>query len=127
MHLPTYDWNSAEYESSGNALEASQHNLLSHWQDYLDRSMAFQRQCLQHCQGGSLAVLGAGRLLDLDLAACLDYCSEITFYDADPGVWPAWRAAQEQYGSERIKGQVIDLTGTVGAWNQALYSFLCSS
>jgi len=68
--------------------------------------------------GGSLAVLGAGRLLDIPLEAAGGF-DRVALFDADPGAVSAWRAAS-RHGGRSFEERLGDLTGSLEAWTAAL-------
>ncbi|MCC6953356.1 MAG: hypothetical protein IT290_04495, partial [Deltaproteobacteria bacterium] len=73
----------------------------------------------------SIAVLGAGRLYDLDTDALAHRFDEITLVDADPNCLPAWSAyGQRLPGTGHLTTVVTDITGVLGPWSAELRTAL---
>jgi hypothetical protein len=65
-----------------------------------------------------VAVLGAGRLLDLDLGYLLQRCEVVELFDADPGVIRHWREAAGSLYGKRVIGHLVDLTDCLKSWTK---------
>lgn len=67
--------------------------------------------------GSSVAVLGAGQLIDLDIAALKKHAGKVTLYDADPSLRRVWGRALRGHSHE---SKVLDLTGRLQDWSLVL-------
>lgn len=102
----------------GKGIEARYSRCASHWAPHLSCTREFIDQNVQ--PGGRLAVLGAGRLLDIDLHKLIPLFSEIHLFDADPSVMSTWRRMSGAAFRERVFPRVVDVTGSLGAWSEGL-------
>ncbi len=71
--------------------------------------------------GSSVAVLGAGRLFDIDVELLCQRAGRICLYDADPSLVPYWRRA---FAGREFEPHITDLTGTLTAWTETLVTAL---
>lgn len=86
----------AEYVSMGFGIEARRKRFASAWEYHLQACKSFQQKHLGQNNGDkSIAVLGAGRLYDLNIDVTSRF-SEIHLFDKDPTVLPYWEAFREQ-------------------------------
>jgi hypothetical protein len=67
-----------------------------------------------------VAVLGAGRLLDLDLELLCERCSEIHLFDADPTCVTEWKRQAGRRYNKSVIPHTVDLTEVLESWSQAL-------
>lgn len=107
----------APYVREGLGIETRARKLAVHWQPHLDASRAAQQRWISegHPNGGRLAVLGAGRLLDF-APALPPHFDHLRLIDADPLCEPFWRAAYPN-SHEPV---ITDVTGCLAAWTAAL-------
>jgi len=88
------------------------------WEPHLRCTRAFLASEMQ--SAGSVAVLGAGRLFDIDLEGLRERFQTVTLFDADPSCRAEWkRVAGRDFGT-RIFGEVRDLTEALEAWTEPL-------
>jgi hypothetical protein len=99
----------------GFGISARHRRAESYWRPHLALTKAFVNESLDGLPAGSsVAILGAGRLLDLDVARLRGYRGKITLYDADPSVLPAWRRQLRDTGVELVIG---DVTAVMDRWS----------
>jgi hypothetical protein len=65
-------------------------------------------------------VLGAGRLLDLDLRELLTICDTVHLFDADPGSVATWRKQAGTLFNKRVIPHVGDITQSLDEWTRGL-------
>lgn len=102
----------------GKGIQARYSRCAPHWEPHLSCTRAFIENHIQ--PGGRLAILGAGRLLDIDLPKLLPLFSEIHLFDADPSVIPTWRRVSGSAFRERVFPRVTDVTGSLSMWSTGL-------
>jgi hypothetical protein len=109
-----------DFSSMGRGIEDRYARCRVWWEPHLRCTREFIGENLQTCS--RLAVLGAGRLLDVDLALLLTYAAEVHLFDADPACMTAWRAAAGSHFRRRVVPHIEDVTGVLEAWTQPLKS-----
>lgn len=102
----------------GKAIEDRYARCKGWWEPHLRCTREFIAQNVGTCS--RLAVLGAGRLLDLDLSVLLERAGEVHLFDADPQCLSAWRAAAGSQFRRRVIAHIEDVTGVMEAWTQPL-------
>ena len=113
MALPRDD-----FKSMGRAIEERHRRCAPWWRLHLRHTANFIDQNAPHAT--SIAVLGAGRLLDIDIADLLSRCDTVHLFDADAGAVTHWKSrCKEQFG-RRVIGHVQDLTGCMKEWTRGL-------
>ena len=127
MHYLTYllhRWRFPEqvdYLKMGVGIEARHQRCAPYWRMHLAYSRAFALSALKSRRGGSLLVLGAGRLLDLDLQKMLQIFDSISLLDYDPSVLKFWKQKARSLGAEkRVHFIVKDVTGCLEPWTRTL-------
>ena len=104
----------------GKGIESRYARCASWWRPHLACTQDF---ITQHAQpGGRIAILGAGRLLDVDLKALIPLYSEIQLFDADPTVLRSWRKTSGIAFRKSVIPRVQDVTGTLVQWTKGLTS-----
>ncbi len=101
----------------GLGIEARYLRCKEYWKRHLDLSKEFQIRCLEGISGDSIAVFGAGRLLDLPAEKLAGMFREIHFFDADPtlaGTWEDFRRRLRQ--NQALHSHLIDVTGVLEHW-----------
>lgn len=68
----------------------------------------------------SIAVLGAGRLLDIELQILLESFAHVTLIDADPSCRSDWKRIAGRDFGERVTGEIADLTEVLQGWSGPL-------
>lgn len=115
-----------DFLSLGVGIEARKTRCDKFWREHLERSMAFQSRCLQ---GAALkeraAVLGSGRLYDIDSVLLCEKFRQLSLYDADPGArLAANRLAKTVRGKNSVEFVLGDVSGTIQTWTNRLKEFL---
>lgn len=102
----------------GHCIESRHERCADYWEPHL----RLTRQFIQRNSHPShrVAVLGAGRLLDIDLNSLLSKASEVHLFDADPNCVRAWRAAVPHQDRHRIVPRIEDVTGCITEWSSNL-------
>ena len=106
--------------------------LRAYWQEHLDQCLALERVWLQDRnfskqEPSKLAVLGAGYLLDLDLALMAEHFSNIVLIDANPLSQRSWEKAQKKFdGICNIEFCILEITGLLQRWQCSLRQALKS-
>lgn len=110
-----WGWN--DFVRMGRGIEGRYERCRRWWEPHLACTRDFIKEHLP--PGQTVAVLGAGRLLDVDLGVILERCAEVHLYDADPSCVAAWkRHAGAAYGS-RVLGFQGDITDTLEEWGRS--------
>lgn len=124
--LLTYLWHSVrtphrrDFVSMGLGIAARAKRCAAAWGPHLHLCKAFQDEAMRRfSHGGSIAVLGAGRLLDVDLQRLASHFQQIDLYDADPSVLSCWKRAAEQVPCE-VNLHCRDLTATIDRWDEEI-------
>lgn len=99
----------------GLSIDERTRRLRAHWSPHHERSRAAQRRW--EAVGEDLAVLGAGRLHDFDVATLTPRFRRLLLFDADPSCEPAWR---KQLTGVDIEPRIGDLTGCLTRWQRVL-------
>ena len=102
----------------GKVIEARYARCAPFWEPHLSCTRSFIDEHIQ--PGGRLAILGAGRLLDVDLKKLIPLFSEIHLFDADPTVVRTWRKASGVAFRERVIPRILDVTGSLSTWSSGL-------
>lgn len=117
----------SDFLNMGLGIEARAKRLNRYWSKHLELTKKFQREHMGfQRRDHSVAVLGAGRLLDVDLEFLGQHCSNIDLYDADPSVLPFWKRLARKYPKVAFGFYSIDLTGTLAEWTGALRGALAT-
>jgi hypothetical protein len=104
----------------GKGIEARYARCAPYWEPHLSCTRAFISEHVQ--PGGRLAILGAGRLLDVDLKGLIPLFSEIHLFDADPTVVRTWRKVSGAAFRDRVIPRIVDVTGSLATWSSGLRS-----
>ncbi|MDC0357731.1 hypothetical protein OAO01_02870 [Oligoflexia bacterium] len=96
------------------------------WRRHLENSEAFQRKNIKKNRGDDcVAILGAGRGLDIDLNWLLENNYLVDFFDADPGCRAIWnRKLAALKAASQLAFHVQDLSGSLAAWTDSFGSYL---
>lgn len=104
----------------GKGIESRHARCAGYWEPHLRCTRDFINA---YAKGGRrLAILGAGRLLDVDLGTLLPRFSEIHLFDADPTVLKTWRKARGLAFRDRVIPRITDVTGSLQEWSSGLAS-----
>jgi hypothetical protein len=114
-----------DYLNMGFGIEARHQRCAAYWHRHLQYSQEFVQKSFENFHGQSLAVFGAGRLLDVDLSQLLQHFSEVQLFDYDPSVLPFWQAATKRIGAKgRVRFCIADVTATIEPWTEWLRASL---
>ena len=102
----------------GKGIEARYARCAPYWEPHLSCTRSFIDEHIQ--PGGRLAILGAGRLLDVDLKKLIPLFSEVHLFDADPTVVRTWRKTSGAAFRDRVIPRIIDVTGSLSTWSSGL-------
>ena len=107
-----------DFLSEGYGIEARYRRCRKFWSKHLELSKAFQRRALDDSDK-RLAILGVGRLLDVEYPA--QSIERIELFDADPGCRRAWETlAKRLRGKVEVGQHFSDLTGCIDVWSARL-------
>lgn len=112
----------------GLGIESRHQRCRSYWSKHLEFCKKFQSEALTDIatKSASCTVLGAGRLLDLNVDLISKKSVLISLYDADPSCKSTWKATFKNfYGQTNFRIQ--DLTGILDEWTLELKDFLISN
>lgn len=107
-----------DFEHMGVGIERRFGRCASWWAPHLAYTRDFVARHTE--RASSVAVLGAGRLLDLDLRQLLSVCDTVHLFDADPGCVPTWKKQAGEVFSKRVIPHIQDITQSLDAWTRGL-------
>ena len=113
-------WLRWDFIRMGKGIEARYARCSSYWEPHLECTREFIEAHVQ--PGGRVAILGAGRLLDVDLKKLLSQFSEIHLFDADPSAIRTWRKMSGVAFREKVVPRILDVTGSLESWSAGLPS-----
>lgn len=100
----------------GAGIDARYARCGAYWAKHIELCKTFQRLALSAAPRlSTVAVLGAGRLYDVDAALLLSKFDHVRLYDADPAAASSWRKGPLS-GAE---AHCVDLTGCFDEWRSA--------
>jgi len=102
----------------GKGIESRYARCAQFWEPHLRCTKAFVERHI--IPGGRIAVLGAGRLFDIDLPQLLAKFSEIHLFDADPSVIGSWRRVAGPAFRKKVIPRIGDVTGSLSEWSAGL-------
>ncbi len=102
----------------GAQIEARHRRCASWWAPHVRNTREFLD--LQIPAGLRVAVLGAGRLIDLDAERLLERSREVHLIDADPGCRSVWRAVISPQHRSKLVAQTRDVTDCIEPWSRQL-------
>lgn len=102
----------------GKGIESRYARCADYWGPHLECTKAFVGKNVR--EGGTLAVLGAGRLLDINILDLVPRFDEIHLYDADPTVIPTWKKKGGAAYGDTVFGHIEDVTGSLARWSQGV-------
>lgn len=102
----------------GHGIESRYARCAEYWEPHLRLTREFVQR--NSYPSKRVAVLGAGRLLDIDINSLLVKASEVHLFDADPNCVRAWRAAVPHRDRQRIVPRIEDVTGCIAEWSSNL-------
>jgi hypothetical protein len=107
----------------GRGIERRARRLAVHWEPHLAMSKRAGRRWMDQAADlrGTLAVLGAGRLLDFDAEGAAAHFGGLLLVDADPSAAALWALLRQQYSpSCRVTGSIRELSGVLAGWESRL-------
>jgi hypothetical protein len=107
-----------DFNRMGSAIEQRFRRCASWWRPHLEATAHFVSHNIP--ESNSVAVLGAGRLLDIDLLGLLSRCRSVHLFDADSSAVSRWRSVSGREYGRRVFGHVLDLTGSMQSWTKGL-------
>lgn len=118
-----------DYIDMGLGIEARYLRCKPFWKRHLELSKEFQARCFSRVTDRStIAILGAGRLLDVNTESLLAQFDAIHLVDADPLACTAWKRLRLKVrADQRVVAHTRDITGSIATWTRNLEVFLKSS
>ncbi len=113
----------ADYVSMGLGIQARFNRCRLEWAPHLRCSREFVERATREVSGGEVAVLGAGRLLDIDIDVLTQRFSSVRLYDYDLSTVSWWNKAHSA-AYPRVSYHLTDLTGSMSTWTQKLRELL---
>lgn len=108
-----------DFAVMGRAITARHARCRQWWAPHLACSRLFLNDNLPQ-NLGRVAVLGAGRLLDIDLDLLLDRCQEVYLFDADPACERTWKKRYPEHYGKMLFGRCVDITNCLASWTAAV-------
>ena len=110
-----------DFISMGLGIEARYRRCARAWEPHLRLTQEFLEAAASDlCPAARIAILGAGRLLDVPIDKLMGMAKEIHLFDADPGCLRRWRALPPERAL--VVPHIMDLTGTLARWTESLRS-----
>jgi hypothetical protein len=107
-----------DFASMGVGIEARYERCRDFWTPHLRLSQGFVTAALRDLPpAGRVAILGAGRLLDVPLTDLLNGGREVHLFDIDPGCPRVWAKAGR---GGALVPHIVDLTDSMSAWTSSL-------
>ncbi|MCB0359372.1 MAG: hypothetical protein KDD44_07040 [Bdellovibrionales bacterium] len=116
------------FAAGGLGIERRYRKLAAHWEPHFAHCRALnswwmRAQSPRLGASPSLAILGAGRLFDVDVALFANHFSQIHLVDADPTAASTWRQIKHRIGNQvSVTSHLCDLTGCLKLWTDYLLS-----
>lgn len=107
-----------DFVRMGRGIEDRYARCAAYWESHLTLTRTFIDQHTEPAK--RVAVLGAGRLLDLDLPRLLERVEEVHLFDADPQCVKAWRTTAPREFRKRVIPRIEDVTGCLAEWSDNL-------
>ncbi len=114
-----------DFVHMGRGIEDRYSRCAAYWQPHLSFTRTFIEQHTEPVK--RIAVLGAGRLLDINLPLLLEQAEEVHLFDADSSCVRAWRAAAQPCARRRVVPRVEEITGCLAGWTAGLKGAIRSS
>ena len=109
-----------DFEYMGVGIERRFARCSTWWAPHLACTREFIARQAQ--RSSSVAVLGAGRLLDLDLQYLLRISDTVHLFDADPRCVAVWKKRAGELFETRVITHIGDLTNSLDEWTRGLNS-----
>jgi hypothetical protein len=107
-----------DFEQMGICIERRFARCTDWWAPHLACTRDFVARYSQ--RASSVAVLGAGRLFDLDLQQLLTTCDVAHLFDADPGCVATWKRQAGDHFNKRVFPHIGDITQSLDGWTRGL-------
>ncbi len=109
-------YSSKDFRRMGQGIQGRYERCRGWWEPHIRCTREFLESSVP--QSSRIAVLGAGRLLDINLGMLRARCEEVHLYDADPLCVAEWkRQAGREYGRS-VLPHLVDITGTLEEWHR---------
>ncbi len=108
----------SDFEYMGLGIERRFARCAAWWAPHLSCSREFIAR--YSYPASSIAVLGAGRLLDVDLQRLLTRCEIVHLFDADPRCVSVWKRQAGDLFGRRVVPHIGDLTRSLETWTRGL-------
>jgi hypothetical protein len=107
-----------DFVRMGKGIETRHKRCADYWAPHISCTKNFITKHVT--PGGKIAILGAGRLLDVDLSALIPLFQEIHLYDADPTAASAWKRVSGSAYGRTVFGHIEDITNSLSEWTSGL-------
>jgi hypothetical protein len=107
-----------DYSRMGAGIAGRYERCALWWKPHLELTRKFISSSLRPSK--KIAVLGAGRLLDIDIHEVLKCCEEVHLFDLDPGAVAVWRAVVPERDRARVMFRCEDVTSCIREWSSQL-------
>ena len=114
-----------DYLDMGVGIEARYGRCKRFWAPHLRLCKEFVCEPMPTAIKG-LAILGAGRLLDIDWKATAGRFQSVSLFDLDPSCEPVWRNFRRMMTPREVTFHTCDITGVADHWTEALRRTVCS-
>lgn len=109
-----------DYVDMGLGIATRRKRAKRYWDTHCQCSKDFQRLALTKALNAkSIALLGAGRLYDIDTELILRYYKHIDLFDADPSCKTIW-LGDKQLASAQLTTHILDITNSILSWTKKL-------
>ncbi|MFN4896352.1 MAG: hypothetical protein ACK5GN_10925 [Pseudomonadota bacterium] len=107
-----------DFARMGQAIKQRHERCAAWWQKHLEYTATFIGTHVPSAD--SVAVLGAGRLLDIDLEGLISRCRRVHLFDADPTAEKYWRSVSGRAYGKQVIGHITDITESIDSWTKGL-------
>ncbi len=118
LFSPRYAKNTRDFAKMGRGIEARYARCKEWWDPHLGCTREFISRNLKPSR--KVLILGAGRLLDLDLVRVLEQSEEVHLYDADPACRAAWKRYERAGDGAKVRSRIGDCTEVFDTWTAGL-------
>jgi len=118
--------NIKDYLDMGFGIGARYERCKKFWGQHIRLCKEVQNEALLSISSqAEILVLGAGRLIDLDLRAIFKNSSSVTFVDIDPSCQKFWRkAVKENRFLGKFNSHIVDISGSIQSWTEEFSIFI---
>lgn len=111
-------WRYRDFTRMGRGIESRYGRCAEWWQPHITCTKTFVVSHLRPSQHG--AVLGAGRLYDIDLMRLLECIEVVHLFDLDATCVPYWRRLAGRHFGKRVIPHFVDVTVCMDAWQAGI-------